>query len=347
MLLSGKRSNTEEGSLSLILSQSSVRAFRRCEQRWVYEYLDTLVPRKLAPELVLGTLIHTALQAHDTWRGIRSGTYMGDGLVTLRDVQDRDVHTLDVHEHVEDPWSTVLDLWEISVWQHMANAVLSEWPDIPGIARSVVERYLEIVRDRETTELVLLSEEAVRQGAWEGRIDLLYRNVETRQTILRDYKTTSRAFPTTDIRLRDPQLALYTRLLQGRYDIDRVEWQHLSTRLPIVALNKDGTLSKRQSWIDTPTARRHPDIDLARYTDDETFFQLRGSRVIPSVTSHIVSDMVKTARRMAEVAEDPTEAIRVQSWDCDRCPFSTLCTYELLGFETTIIRKERYRKRET
>jgi len=356
------------------ITQSEIKSFRRCRQQYYYRYVEELVPLTPPLKMYKGTVVHSLLEAHDKQRGMFSGSLMRPPVVTVSSPVDQKF-SLELDDPTRDAVEEVFHFWHTTVWEPMPQEVkeaLCEEGPFPEQCLQLVQRYIEYVKDREKEEEVLFSELELELGkTWKGRVDLVYRRLDTGELVIRDYKTTSIGEPKPSDKIRDMQLILYAEMFHKLHpEVDRaslttIEWQFLNTQPPATPKwNKDGKLSKRQgkmtrkSAVSTITEKLHQLVkdgtskedakilghlwleELKDKIKDEEFFQRRQYPFMEAVRERILGEAKETAREILAFRKEP-KPIRTPDRSCDwGCGFSQLCVQELLGYDTQLERKK-------
>lgn len=283
------------------------------------------------------------------------------------------------HDDAE-PWPVepraVHEMWLAHVHDFLPTDD-EEWEALPDEVWFLYQRYLAAHLDDLRTEQVLLVEhqwsrvdefdnidgEPVIYG---GRVDRVVRNAQG-IVVVRDHKTTSQ-LPAADLRLIDSQLHLYAWGLAPLLDehgleVLGVEYDYARTGLGTVRLTKAGKLYANQAVMDGWAFEELLGKAVAEYnhgggslsTEDFsaviTKMYEEGTsqffiRSLMPVNETVVVGLLDANRRSVEVArslydEGPRHpARRNPGRHCSWCEFEKLCTGDLYGNDTSLLRAE-------
>jgi hypothetical protein len=197
-----------------------------------------------------------------------------------------------------------------------------------------------------------------------GRTDLIIRDGDGLNWVV-DHKSALNIPDPRSYHAMDPQLMLYPWDVEKelRIKIAGVIYNYVGSRPPSVPqLLKSGGLSKRKVRTDYPTLYRflkkngydpndfaHVLGPLQRKSPFLRRYRLPREKV---VTKGVIADFYNSgleiyAKRNAHAAGEKVHFIRNITKDCATgCSFHNLCFQELNGFDTTIMRRSDFRKRE-
>lgn len=315
------------------LSNSSTRALLRCEQKYVYKYVDGLAARIVALPLKLGTWVHALLEAKYE-DGFHSGTKR---------------------------WQAKNQ--ELAKgFKKLMPAEREYYGDLPTQADIIMKGYEHTWKGEEEDWSIVDTElkvehELGKGWVFVGKIDVVAEDHDG--LWIWDHKTHKGAKPTDDYRIIDPQSALYVRfyeLITGRKPTGFI-FNYLRTKLPSVPrLLKNGTLSKAKidtNYITMLNAIRgygldpkeyRPQLSMARARDRDFYDRIFINRPT-ALIRNLLLDIKEKAPRIRELHEGARPA-RTLTKDCKwDCEFHLLCLTELTGGDGTYIRKHDFEER--
>ena len=309
------------------LSNSKIKTWRRCPNKYRYKYVEKLRPKQKAVQLERGTWIHDLLQHY----------YDGEGWKARHKELTKNFNNL-FDEEKED---------------------LGNLPDeCERIMRSYLRHYKDedkslIVVDSELDEIVPLEDGT----EFNFIIDLVVE--EDGGLWLWDHKTVKN-FMDEDFMLVDAQLTRYFACAEqmGYTPLKGVLFNELRTKAPgIPQLIQDGSrLSRAKIDTDYRTflrAIREHDLDPADYRKElkrlkrqpNNFFRrtrLPKDRVL---TEQLMREATWTAREIAEAEEReefPRSPDKACTWDCE---YYDICVTELMGGDPSSIIKNKFERR--
>jgi len=312
-------------------NQSRLKTFDRCPKQYEYKYVQLLQPKRHERALFLGTWIHACLETH------------------YRDGDWKIGHQIFVNQ-----WNKLFEE-EQEALRKKGKRFL---PPLPEVVERVMKSYLWYYRDENWTpryvETILeVPTPLIIDGTrfvFKGRLDLVIEDEEGLLWLV-DHKSASNIPQPTAFHAMDPQLMLYPWAAQEQFGIEiaGVIYNYVGSKPPSVPqLNKDGSISRRKVKTDYPTLLRFlkengfnpgdfkPVLrQLYRKSEFLRRYKMPREKV---VTREVLLDTLSKVKRIHETKRFTRTITR----DCVRCPYADLCRAELNGFETDLMRKERY-----
>jgi len=313
------------------LSNSKIKTWRRCPNKYRYKYVMDLEPRAHRVQLERGTWVHSLLQHH----------YDGDGWEPRHDELERDFYNL-------------------------PEEVRVELGDLPDECARIMKAYLRhwrnedkklVVVDSEMDEIVTLPNGI----QFRVIVDLIVEDSWTKKLFAWDHKT-RKNFERSDNMLLDPQLTNYFTALQmmGYEPLGGVCYNEIRTKPPVVPdMLKNGMLSQRKN-MDTDVRTYYREIKrhgedpedyaemlrhLARNQEDR-FFRRTYLPKDPPMLKQMKKEIVWSAREISRATrtnEYPRTFIPAScKWDCE---YKDLCIAELHGADIGSMIKLGFRRR--
>ena len=322
----------------LRLSYSAVTTYRGCEQEYYYRYVKYLRRKDKAPQLGIGTALHSYLERY--YKALTSSVSLG------LSAEDSHAEALKVvgdfyrplfHRYAEA--SYVAGDEELAIkFDKMCDKVLSiceRYHRTRG--REDAERYDVLFCERKS--LISLSPTIINSGV----IDLVTLDKDTNRILLWEHKS-GETIPDNDRRLKDLQTLLYVRIAELDLDvkINEVVWNYMRTKEPTVPAElKAGGLTKRNdldsTWETYQKAIDERGLNEADYQEVKDRLQNAEYNnffpryVLPIVQQDavLIGDYIRTARlmekRVWEWETDRDTPIRNIGFKCDFCSFNPLC----------------------
>lgn len=331
--------------MPLTLSHSSLKKFRRCKRQYYYAIIEGLELRLQDPKLKAGNWFHALLNQH----------YSG---------QD---------------WEKELK----KLRKQFNNLMLEErewYGDLPGMVERMMQGYLWKYGKQEEDWEILYCEQAFEvsfqeEDTFTFKPDLIIRDHSTKDKNIWvvDHKTV-KSIPSGDWRLEDLQSTLYPWALSGVEGLEDVHgfiFNYIRRKSPSVPkYTKTGRLSRARIDTDYPTYAKfmlqHYEVDsvndLPKYEKtklrtlrEENKFFKRTEIIKPeALINRQIEEFSYTAQEIEiwqEMHEEykttqPDEDVWVRTmltsceWDCE---FHDLCMIELLGQDSTFMRKAKYK----
>jgi hypothetical protein len=313
------------------VSNSKVKTWRRCPNKFRYKYVEKLEPRIKGVALERGSWIHELLQYH----------YDGEDWKALHKKR-----TMEFYQLFEEQREELGDLPTECL--RVMNSYLRHWKE---------EDSHYTVVDSELNEYVDLGNGITLQIV----VDLIVEDKRSGLLWAWDHKT-RKNFESTENMLLDPQLTLYFRGLEllGYKPLGGVTYNEIRTKPPTVPkLLVSGGLSKAKS-IDTDVRTymaeiRRLGLDPADYSDilrhlarnqHERFFRRQNLPKDPPMIRTMMRELKQSAaeiqRAQRNNAFPRTFIPQSCKWDCE---YKALCIAELHGADISSLVKMNFRKR--
>jgi hypothetical protein len=318
------------------ISWSELKTFQRCPKQWEYKYDDRLVPKAKARPLYLGSWVHAALESYYVGGDWRIGH----------------------NEYLKD-YNKLFEEERIGLETKRGR----RGPSLPDIVTRIMKSYVFYRKNEGWTVKAVEQPFEVdtplkingKVQPFQGIIDLVIEDLEGRWWVV-DHKTAGTIPEATAFHAMDPQLMLYPWAAKQAWgwDIAGVIYNYVKSKPPgIPQLTRAGALSKRKIVTDYPTVLRFlrdNNFDPAEFLDvlrplrkRSPFlrrYRLPRERV---VTKQILLDSLSTAKRIRSTER----RYRVITRDCStQCAYHDLCRSELNGFDTSLMRKQKFTIKE-
>lgn len=299
------------------VSFTKLTTYRRCHKQYHYKYVQKLRKRIKNFNLYLGSLFHECLEAH----------FKGED------------------------WKAVIEKYKKEMQgkfkEEQVLALDGAIPMAEGLMQGYLKKYA-----NESFSVVEVEKEfcvEIHPGVWlEGKIDLLAE--EKKRLWIVEHKT-CKTFPDEAYRGSDIQTVIYAKVLQqlGMKPY-AVLWDYARKKLPTVPTPlKKGGLSKAKN-IDTTydiylAEIEKNGLDVNDYSDilsilkdrDSDFFKRIPQTLNPVLIDNVTRDVVSTAKQIEHLGMIATDANRGSH--CSWCDYRDLCETELLGDDSSYIRK--------
>lgn len=315
-----------------ISTHSMLKTFRRCPQQAFYKYELRLKPKVLGTPLRRGTWLHILLEEHHQGR---------DWRVKHRELSRQFANLLDEErEYYGDlpndcarimrsyEWHYEMDPWKVLETEGTLEAELPDGTILRGRYDALIENQF---------------------GIW-----------------LVDHKS-HRRLPDTTFRLLDAQSADYLWLAaKNKLKIQGFIWNYLVTKPPTVPkMTLQGRLSKVKIDTDYPTyiaevkrLKREEGLKITQeYIETanklksyqyrvgqpqlSSFFQRVVLEKSPEMVKRVVQEAYRTSKRMHNY-DFTLPAERSVDRSCSWCSYKDLCTLELMGGNTKLLRKQQF-----
>ncbi len=338
-----------------LLHNSMFATLRACEQKYVYRYVDELDEDK-GRALYLGSWFHALMQAQGLKQGSVQETLLHpvdtidlgfDGLdpvdATAFGPVDGADFVRNVHEFIRE---------EVHAYLPTGDEAIASMPED---AYSLYERYLAYHIDTLLSEKVLGVEVEWQRDGYGGKVDRVIERADG-LIVLRDHKTTGRK-PSSDFRLTNSQLHLYAWgihpwLQEHGLQAEAIEYDYAITRkVPDIALTKAGNLYATAKGAD-PYSITKGLLELGEDPEDEKWadtiakasenWEKYFSRNLMPVNVRVIVALLQENKVLLERAEDIMTGkrlpIRNTGMQCEMCGFSTLCSGDLYGNDTSLLK---------
>lgn len=293
------------------LRTSERTSFKRCRQKWHWQYEDRLRPKRTSTPLRFGTLVHAALELRYP-PGTTRGPHPAETFADLFDREVAENGPMMTRPDGADEWMSAR-----SVGIHMLEAFVDEFGED--------DRY-ETIASEQFFSIPVRSKKRGTSFRYVGTIDGVWRDLTNDQIVLIDWKTAA-SIRTNHLAL-DDQAAAYlafgvpalerSGVLAGR-DCNRIMYTFMRKAEPDsrtrnadgLYLNKDGSVSKKQ-----------PPPMFERVT---TF---KGSREIARARNRAIHE----AREMEMVRLGSLAVLKTTgSMTCGMCEFRDMCEVHEAG----------------
>jgi CRISPR/Cas system-associated exonuclease Cas4 (RecB family) len=320
----------------LSISHSSVKAWRRCKRQFYYKFVLGLESRRPSQPLKLGSWIHELMEAYYTTGG-----------------------------------------WEkkqaqlVKEWKKLGVDEREFYGDLPGAAADLMKAYNYHYREEHENWEILHCEERFVVEDDDGnkfsfKPDLIIQELDTGLIACVDHKS-GKSLPDADWRIEDLQSTLYPWALeQVGISIDIFIFNYLKTTgLKVPSVNKNGQLSTRKVTFEYFTLANYlidfygSKSDIPKYwrirlgqAKKDTSQFLKRSRIVkdPILVNRQIEELDWTSMEMLSfiefVQDNPDSDPWVRSLDrsCNfACDFHDLCQADLLGADTSFMKKSQYR----
>lgn len=314
------------------VSQSSIKAWRRCKKAYDYKYVENLRPRSIQRPLKFGSAVHKAIE------------FIAHGKTVEAAIEEMNKDRAQVFASELDFWDEIMRdaTWISRAYQrHYKKSQLE--PVKIGKKKSEHKFEIPIARD------IVLT----------GVVDEFADTADGRRWLV-EHKTRGGRIENDDVRTRDLQTLLYTSppVLDffGIKKVSGVFWDYIRSKSPSIPQQlKDGSLSKRA--IDTLPEVYSSEIKRLKL-DPKDYLDILGNlddnvpnwfRRVPlplakTATSEILEETIYTAKEIRRKAG--VDTTRNFTRDCSWCPYEKLCIAELRGADAAFIRQREYRVSE-
>ena len=321
-------------AMKIRVSQSSLRAWRRCRRQFYYKYILELQPRGIIRPLTFGKAIHKVIEYHIEGKSVAAA-------IKAMASERAKVFSADIDEF-DQIMADVKDIGEGYIKFHAKDGLTYAQLPPKGDATKPRKSEHEFVHDIGGGILV------------EGVIDCVPISGDGRKWI-GEHKS-HKSFPTEDVRAADLQSMLYGDAAAKELGIKRVVgcmWDYIRSKSPTVpeVLKSTGMLSKKR--IDTLPAvyeraiadnkldRAHY-VDILGELDDKLPSWYR--RVFVPFNKTAVETMIEetqlTGREMNLKAG--VDTTRNLTRDCSWCSYEKLCKADLFGQDSEWIRDREF-----
>lgn len=312
----------------MIISQSMVKSFRRCQREFYYKNVEHLVPKRPKPPLIYGTIVHEILEFHLTggkrWQGI-----LEQYRTTMKNLFEVERETYgDMLENIERTMTSYFQWY-------------SKEPLKP------------VKIGGQATE-VKLQAKLSKYITMEGKLDFIGKSEDGRVWLV-DHKT-CRDLPRDDLRYSDIQSAVYTVLLQrAGVEVDGVCWNYIRKKPPAEpALLKNGQLSRAAidtTWFWYREAIIKHGLNQKDYLDvkeklegkEDDFFMRHYMPINENILENLIGEFEETGMRICAAIDGEHTWIRTIDRHCNWCSYYKLCQAELRGLDSDFMRKADYK----
>ncbi len=317
--------------MTLKISQSSVKAWRKCRRSYHYAYVELLRRKKTPKPFAVGDLLHRMFD---------------------RNLEGKNYKTV-----IED-----LSLAEMNLFESERE----EYGDIVGNTLDIMAGYLEYYKDDGVQPIEFRGKVAEHQMEitlapgiiLTGKADWMLRTRNNRRW-LSDHKTGKKQLSDSQM-WRNVQSTVYHRMLDelGMKPLDGTMWDLVWSKPPSEPkINKNGSLSKA-ALVTLPVVvrrflRDHKNLDkndvaellaVAKACEPRYYSRVFMPRN-KAVERTLIRDFTTTAKEIAR--GHGKRRGRNLDWHCDSCQFNSLCQAKLLGLDYGFIKRTQYKVEET
>lgn len=314
----------------LVVSHSRIKTWRRCKMAHHYKYVQKLRPLRKSVTLYTGTVIHSYLEG---W--IERGTWKGEQAAV-----EKEFYGLYREEQ-------------------------EELGDVPTFCDEIMKGYVSAYKndgliypeyEGRKTEIEVLVD-FMPGVVFKGYIDA-YPMDKMGDSWVLDHKT-CRYIPGEDMRNLDSQLATYCWLAPraGLPKPHGIVWDYIRTKLPSKPrLLKSGKMStaaiETTPQVYKAELKRY-NIDPKPYKDfiaslrrhEGAFFR----RVwVPQPNQTFVKTLIRDLKRSTKeiMRYGEKSCIRSMGFGCLSCEYKSLCTVEMRGIDSTMVRESQFTTEE-
>lgn len=315
--------------MTMNISHSKIKTWRRCHRAFFYKYIEKLRPRRKGRPLVFGSICHEQIEAHAN----------GDdpkGVIKKYREGAKKLFSAEVDEYMQ-----IIDDANLIMSNYFNYYSKDKLKFVPIKGKSAEHKF----------------EVKIAPGiTLNGKIDAICRTTDKR-VWLTEHKT-HKKFPDEGVRFRDLQTVVYMDILPdiGIKSCDGVLWDYIRSTPPSTPkLLKDGSLSKAS--IDTL-----PHIFLQAIKDhklkpkdyagklkelegkEKDFFKRIFMPVNKELSRQLMEETIYTSLEIQ--ANGGKDCTRNLTKDCGWCEYEGLCRAELTGLDADFIRKREFEQRE-
>lgn len=315
--------------MTLSVSHSKIKTWRRCRKQYAYKYIEKLEPRKKGRPLYFGSIVHEMIEAFAN----------GDDPKSITKKYRNDTKKLFSSEREE--YAQIIDDAET-----MMEHYFKYYKDSPIKFVAVKGKLAEHEFELEIAPGIVLK----------GKIDAIAKTPDGSVWIM-EHKS-HKTLPAEDIRFRDVQTVIYAHVAPqiGIKKVDGVLWDYIRSKMPRVPeLTKKGQLSKGK--IDTlksvyEKAIKDNKLNPKDYKEELTalegsednYFKRIFMPLNDSAGKQLIKEMIITAKEIQEKGEK--DATRNITNDCSWCSYEKLCMAELVGNDADYLRKTEFKERK-
>lgn len=332
---------------------SELSTFRQCEQKWFWRYLLGWVPEVEEEPFVRGQWVHAYFATLMLSIGMERNTLTRRAPIKLPNGEVVDPQKVDsVRDQLNEKALFEWMSWDESRQQKWLKDYGEPMPDT--CARVVFDWYRHYIDFVNRIEVLDVEAKLSRkrwpkateraQTPFEGKADLVYYDVHSDSVAILDWKSFKTAIPDVDYRMLDSQMHLYLWMggdtVQRWKPIDHAVLMYVSMKQPgHPRINKDGSLSKAQ-WTGTELSYRDWCGRVGREPDPDVLWRLavkpkHYKEVVvpnsPAAQKAVLSQADATMEAIGTVASRDREPIQNVTYNCSRCPYSSLCLQERAG----------------
>lgn len=311
-----------------IVTQSSLKTWRKCRKQSDYKYVQLLRPRAVIRPLTFGSAVHKIVEFQIEGKSPEEAIAVANEKRT-----------------------------------QVFASELDKWDEIIADAKMIMDGYFRYYAKDKLKYRVINGKKTEHQFEYPlakgltlaGVIDCIPETPDKRVWV-GEHKSRGGRIENDSVRTLDLQTMLYTKIAEttlGVKKISGVVWDYIRSKPPTIPdVLKDGSLSKRKidtlPWVYEAAIKKHG-LDRSHYLDvlgvlDENligWFRRVYMPVNKSAIEVMVEEATVTAREMhRKLGVDTTRNL---TRDCSFCAYERLCTAELMGADSDFIREREYR----
>lgn len=310
------------------ISQSRLRAWRKCRKQYDYRFVQMLEPKRIQRPLVFGKAVHKMIEFQILGKNVQ------DAIAAVNEER-----------------------------KNMFTADQEDWDGIVRDATDLMQGYRDYWAKDQLEYVELEGKKAEHKFEMPLAKDLLLTGIIDTLPLTPDGRCwveehkSHREIPTEDVRVRDLQTMLYVHVARTHYKVKRISgvmWDYIRSKTPSVPkLLKNGTLSKAnidtlphvyEREIENNDLDRADYIDILGTLDDKLPGWYRRSflPVNQNAIDQLLEETIITGREIRRKAG--VDTTRSVSRDCSYCAYERLCQAELFGMDASYIREREFRE---
>lgn len=315
--------------MSIIISQSMLKAFRRCHKAFDYKYNQSLRKKKKGSALIRGSCVHEMIEAKANGK---------------------------------DPWEAFENYLD-----NNKPVFIEQDPEYEGLAdmiTTIMEGYFSYYKNDPLKPVVINNKAAEHPFSVEldkgitltGVIDMIVEDPKLGIGI-EDHKT-HKTLPTGDIAYSNIQSALYAWAMSKSKDLPEPKfmvWNYIRWKEPTKPkLLKSGKMSTAVSDTTWRVYRKalieaglnpedYKDMEEQLKNKESDFFVRQYLPLNKTIIENIKEDAISTAR---QIENSKGIVDRNITKDCSYCEFYSICQAELKGLDSEMIKKCEYETKE-
>lgn len=304
------------------IRQSSIKLWRRCRQAYYYKEVEGIQKKTTPIALKRGTILHQAIEAYYTGKSWEDAIYK---------------------------FKTEYD--------NLMEEEKEYYGDLPGECYRIMSGYIKLYDKLPEKALAVELDfsdnpvEVFPQIYLKGKIDLILENKKGVWVV--EHKSHKR-LPSESDRFIDLQTAVYVTVAEKLgYKIDGVLWDYLRTKPPtipeVLVSGKGISKNKRidtdyDTYLATILAHGFNPKDYADQLErvkNNPFYLRRYMPKSQRVIRGLLNELRITALEIEKLKMFPYR--NIDKMVCRGCQYRSLCEAELLGLDSSLIRKAEYK----